>query len=327
MDLSSFYEDIPIIEKKMEEIIPRDSHPKEVYGLIWEFLDLGGKRFRPMLCLQSSLAVGGKKEDSLYAATAIELFHNFTLVHDDIEDDSKMRRGKDCLHIKYGIPLAINSGDGLFMMVWRCALKIQSPRLLEAQSILLDAFSKVLEGQGMELCWHKDNSWDITEEDYFKMIGGKTAALIRASSHVGALLGGGTDEQCNALAEYGEKIGLAFQIQDDLLNLIGDEHKYKKEIGGDIAEGKRTLMVIHCLDKLNPTDKQRMKEILGTPGAKRDEIQWCIEKLKSTGSLDYALEYADSLVSQALNLLQKIPDSQTKNLFVSVAKYMVKREE
>lgn len=327
MGLSSFYDDIPLIERQMEKIIPRDSTPKEVYGLIWEFLDFGGKRFRPMLCLKSAVAVGGKKDDSLYAATAIELFHNFTLVHDDIEDDSKMRRGKDCLHIKYGIPLAINSGDGLFMMVWKCALNIDSPHLQEAQKILLEAFSKVLEGQGMELSWHKDNRWDISEQDYFRMIGGKTAALIRASSHVGALLGGGTDDQCKALANYGEKIGLAFQIQDDLLNLTGEEEKYKKEIGGDIAEGKRTLMVIHGLKRLDRQDQEKMKSILGTPGAKKEEIDWCIQKLKTTGSIDHASRYAQRLVDEAISELEALDENDTKILLRQVADYMVNREE
>ncbi|MFH1306742.1 MAG: polyprenyl synthetase family protein [Candidatus Micrarchaeota archaeon] len=327
MKLKNFHSRKKLVEAELERIIPKSKKPPQVYGLIHEFLSRGGKRFRPLLCLACSRMVGGKDSDSLTAAAAIELFHNFTLIHDDIEDSSEMRRAKPCLHISHGIPLALNAGDGLFMMVWKAALEINSPRSLQAQKILLSSFTSVLEGQALELSWHHNNNWNITKDDYMQMVGGKTASLISASCNVGALLGGGTPEQCSSLATYGYKIGLAFQVQDDLLNLIGEEKKYKKEIGGDIREGKRTLMVLDCIPKLSPSDAKKMKKILSAPKNSPSQINWCIEKMRSTNSLKYGEEYAKTLVEEAISELKIFDENEERKELEAVAKYIITRED
>lgn len=324
--LQRFYSHLKEVEIEMARVAPRERQPSEVYGLIWQFLDLGGKRFRPMLALASSRAVGGKNADALPAASAIELFHNFTLIHDDIEDNSQMRRGKPCLHIAHGLPLALNAGDGLFMMVWKAALETPSKKSAQAQTLLLNSFTRVLEGQAMELGWHREQRWDITEADYLKMVGGKTAALVACSCEVGALLGGGTIGQQKALSSFGWRIGIAFQIQDDWLNLVGNEEKYKKEIGGDIHEGKRTLMVLHALPRLQKADARKMRKILGSQSAGASEIEWCISKMKVCGSLDYAAAYAKRLIGEALVDLQSLPKSPAREELEAVAHYIIERE-
>ena len=310
----------------MARIVPRDAPTAEVYGLIWQFLDLGGKRFRPLLALSASRAVGGREQDALAAAAAIELFHNFTLIHDDIEDDSQMRRGKPCLHISHGTPLALNAGDGLFMMVWRAALKVRSSKSEAVQSMLLSSFTAVLEGQARELGWHQRNDWNLSEADYLDMAAGKTAALVSAACGVGAILGGGRPAQAKALAAYGRGIGVAFQIQDDVLNLVGDEAKYKKEIGGDIREGKRTLMVLHALPSLSKPDAEKMRKILGSRAADAAKIEWCISKLKAAGSIDYASDYSRRLVGESLSSLSKLPKSDARDELEAVAKFIIERE-
>ena len=165
MDVEKFFvQKSGLVEKKIGEIVPKGSEPAEVYGLIWDLVDRGGKRLRPALSLLSCEAVGGWEEDALGAAAAIEMFHNFTLIHDDIEDCSLLRRGKPCLHVQYGVPLALNAGDGLFMMVWKAAMGVgwnfEENKI--AQKMLLEAFTKVLEGQAIELGWYYKNNWDVS---------------------------------------------------------------------------------------------------------------------------------------------------------------------
>jgi len=324
--LKRFYSRTSLVEAQMEKTIPRASEPAEVYGLIWEFLDLGGKRFRPLLALSASRACGGRDEDALPAAAAIELFHNFTLIHDDIEDNSQMRRGRECLHIRHGIPLALNAGDGLFMMVWRAALGINSPKSSLIQSTLLRSFTAVLEGQARELGWHRSHSWNLSIDDYLAMAGGKTAALVDAACEVGALCADAKPAQIRSLASYGRSIGIAFQIQDVVLNLIGTEEKYKKEIGGDIHEGKRTLMVLHALPRLSSTDAKRLRSILDSQSAQSADIDWSISKLREAGSIDYASSYARKLIDGSLSSLSKLPKSEAREELEAVAKFIIERE-
>jgi len=322
-----------MVEQELEAIVPRIAEPKEVYALIWDFLDRGGKRFRPLLCLTAARAVAAARKDegkavkaALPAAAAIELFHNFTLIHDDIEDSSELRRGKPCLHVEHGLPLAINAGDGLFMMVIKAMLRIP-PKMREApQRWLTTAFTSVLEGQAIELSWHKRKVFNLAEKDYEKMAGGKTAALIEASTRTGAYLAGGTQQEVEALAKYGYLLGLSFQVQDDVLNLTGEVKDYQKEIGGDIREGKRTLISIHALSHLSPQDAAKLKSILSSGNAGAEEIKWAIEKMSSCGSIEYATSSAKGMISEAMDCLSALPESDAKKELIGIAQYMVQRK-
>src|SRR5271157_3367504 len=309
------------VAREMERVIPKNKEPKAVYGVIWDLLDRRGKRFRPVMCMLSCEAVGGDSKKLLPIAASIEMFHNFTLAHDDIEDNSEMRRGKPCLHKIYGIPLAINAGDGLFATVWEASLLLEMPpkKIVEAQKILANSFRRVLEGQGMEIEWYKDNNWGITETNYSDMVAGKTCALIAASCEVGALLGGGKKRQRMILRQFGNAVGIAFQIQDDILNIIGKEETYGKEIGGDISEGKRTLMVIHTLEKASPEDKKKLVSILDEKTKDKQKVSEAIEILKRYNSPEYARKQAQKLIIKAKKGLEKLPQTEAKQKLLELA--------
>lgn len=319
----------PVIEREIARVMPRGKKPDEVYALLWDILDRGGKRFRPALCLLACEAVGGKTEKALPVAAAIELFHNLTLIHDDIEDDSLMRRGKSCLHVEHGIPLALNAGDGLFIMTLKALLRAKAkPKdVMRIQELLLDAFIGVLEGQGIELGWHRSGKWDVDEKDYERMVKGKTGVLIGAACEAGVITGRGSRRQRKALREFGECIGVAFQIQDDVLNLTGDEKKYKKEIGGDIAEGKRTLMVIHALRHVKGRKRERLLRLLKRKTRNGEEIKEIIGMFEALGSIEFAREYAERLARKAKGKLGVLDAKKqaTKKLY-ELADFLIERE-
>ena len=314
------------VHRRLKDIFGEKTEPAAVYGLLSEFLLVEGKGIRPALCLLSCEAVGGGIEDALKAATAIEMFHNFTLIHDDIEDGSQMRRGKPCMHVKYGVPLALNAGDGLFMMVWRETLALQSPRREEAQKRLLYAFTEVLEGQALELGWYNDNVWDITEKEYLKMVGGKTGALIAVSCGVGALLGGADEKTCKAMTRFGAGLGMSFQIIDDVLNIVGDEKKYKKEIGGDIREGKRTLITMWALQMLPGAKRARLGALLKKKNKSKKDVDAALALLNESGAPEKALAYAKKMVASSLSELECLPDSRARRLLANLAAYITRRE-
>ena len=314
------------VYNRLKEIFSEKQEPAAVYGLLSEFLLVEGKGMRPALCLLSCEAAGGRMEDALKAATAIEMFHNFTLIHDDIEDCSEMRRGKPCMHIKYGVPLALNAGDGLFMMVWRETLSIQSQKRDDAQKRLLFAFTEVLEGQAIELGWHKDDVWDISEKEYLRMVGGKTGALIAVSCGVGALLGGADEKTCKAMTRFGAGIGMSFQIIDDVLNIIGDEKKYRKEIGGDIREGKRTLITMWALRMLPGAKRARLGMLLKKKNKGKEDVEDALLLLRESGAPKKALNYAKTMVGSSLSELECLPDSEARRLLARLTAYITKRE-
>lgn len=314
------------VAKRLRALFSRKTSPKEVYGLLSEFLLVEGKRLRPALCIASCEAVGGGRKDAINAATAIEMFHNFTLIHDDIEDCSLMRRGKPCMYIKYGLPLALNAGDGLFMLVWREALCIRNRRSQKTQERLLDAFTNVLEGQAIELGWYRENNWNISEKQYYEMVGGKTGALIAASCEAGARLGGANEKTCRALYRFGMGIGIGFQIIDDALNLVGDEKKYRKEIGGDIVEGKRTLMTMWALSHLPKEQSKKLAGILRKKDKSARDVTTAIELIKKSGAIAKSLAKAERLVNSAMSELSVLPESRAKRDLVLMADYITKRE-
>lgn len=250
--------------------------------------------------------------------------HN-TLFHDDIEDDSEERRGKPCVHRIYGIPLAVNAGDVLLMSVIQQMLRVKNKK---SQKILADNFILVGEGQAYDINWVRENRWNLTEKDYEMMVTRKTGVLIGAACAAGAVIGGADEKTVKILYEYGRSIGMAFQIQDDILNLIGDVKKYGKEIGGDITEAKRTLMVIHSLNRGSKEDRKRLIRILSAHTRNQKEIREAIGIMKRNGSIDYAIAYAKDLIEKSKVKLAKAKlkkNPSTKALF-DFADFFINRE-
>ncbi len=302
-----------------------------VYGLLSPFLSRGGKRIRPLLCMVCCSIGGSDPKLALEPSSIIELFHNFTLIHDDIEDNSLFRRGEPTLHISHGLAMALNSGDALYTLLLRQLIYLKLPKsasgsISEFQKLYLDAFKRVVDGQGIEISWIRDGRFDISEDEYLEMICGKTSALMGLSCQVGAFVSGMDQKTQTIYRDFGEKIGLAFQIQDDVLNLVGDFKKYKKEIGGDISEGKRTLMVVHFFKFATKSEKQRLTQILSSKTQDQKLIGEAIDLLKKYGSIDYAKEYSKSLVEDAKKSVISLKKGPDLDSLISIANYVLERE-
>jgi len=313
------------VETELEKFLPRHGEPPEFYESVWELLDRGGKRFRPALTYLACEAVGGKRRDATPAAAAVELLHNMTLIHDDVEDRSELRRGKPCLHILYGEPVAINTGDAMLIKVFEIANSAEISE--DRRRWLIEIFAKraynVTWGQALEFSMWKRKHF--TEDDVIKILRFKTGALTRLPVEAGAISGGGTQTQVESLGEFGEMAGVAFQIQDDLLNVTGDVREYGKEIGGDIREGKKTLMAAHLLRTASQADKKAFWRILGKTKVTASETKKAISLYKKYGSIDYARKKAREHLNTAISLLDVLPKSEAKDNLVEVSNFLLSR--
>ncbi len=286
----------------------------------------GGKKMRPALVILSCEAVGGRKEDAFKTASAVELIHTFSLIHDDIMDKDDMRRGKPSVHAIWGEPMAILAGDTIFSKAFGSMLEtntenVQPQRIMRAMSSAVDACIKLCEGQALDIGF--EGKLDVNEDEYLNMIYKKTAALISAATKAGALIGGGTDEQIDALAEYGRLIGMAFQIQDDYLDVVSDAAEIGKPVGSDIVKGKMTLMVVHTLSKASDEDKERLIYILN----QNDEnlVDDAIALFEKYDAVEYTRNIALEDVKTAKELLNVLDDSDAKKALELFADFVIER--
>ena len=320
-------EEMTDIERQIESSLK--DKDKKVYGPLMPFIRRGGKRIRPLLSLLCFRAFNGREYEQVKKTAAlIEMFHNFTLIHDDIEDDSKFRRGEPTLHIGHGIAMALNSGDALYTLIWNelSALNMEPVRLTEVMKMCSGGFTEVVDGQGIEIYWERNNQFDISEADYYNMIEKKTAALIGLSCRIGAYLAGASKKEQDAMEAYGRKIGIAFQIYDDVLNVSGNFEKYKKEIGGDITEGKRTLMVIKTLASANKQEAEQLKKILSSHSERKEDINAVIALMKKYDAIEYATARAKQLTAEAKEKLKPLKPSKYKDALLAVADFVITRE-
>ena len=264
------------------------------------------------------------------AAAAIEHFHTAALIHDDIADEAELRRGEPCMHCTEGIGLAINAGDLALSLV--NGTVVEDPDLddhtkVRVISELIEMTRRTIEGQALDIGWARDGRYDITPEDYLVMATHKTAHYSGAVPlAVGAIIGGGTAEEVEALRSYGLDTGLAFQIQDDLLNLIGSEESMKKDFRSDITEGKRTLVVVHALSNAAPEARERLIQILSAKEKDPAVLAEAVDIMQATGSIEYARSYAENLTNVAKGrLVQKVGPSPSRELLISMADWFVNR--
>ena len=313
--------------------IPSGTHPymdEYLYGPLMRYSQNGGKRHRPLICFAACLAVGGDVDRATSAAAAIEHFQTAALIHDDIADDSELRRGAPCLHLTEGVGPAINMGDLALMLVNGTVIK--DPALDDVTKVrvvgeLIDMTRRTVEGQALDLGWARDERYDISPEDYLVMATHKTAHYSGAVPlAIGAIVGGGTETEVEALRNYGLDTGLAFQIQDDLLNLVGKEESTKKGFRDDITEGKRTLVVVHALQSLKGADRERLVHILSSKEKDPAVLDEAVLLMQQSGSIDYARTYAENLTSIAKNRLRDmIEPSSARDLLESMADWFVNR--
>ena len=299
-----------------------------LYQPLARFTASGGKRTRPALALLGCEAVGADPEAALSTAAAIEYFQSAALIHDDIADKSELRRGEPCTYVTEGTGVAINIGDLGLVNVLALVLrdqKLPAATRADVAERLVQMEERTLEGQALDLGWVRDGRWDISVEDYLYMASHKTAYYSAAVPLVtGALCGGGTPDQLRALDEFGMRAGLAFQLQDDLLNLVGDAEAQGKDFRSDITEGKRTLVVVHALAHTEHRD-----ELVGILQAGTSDpalLARAVELFEEAGSIEYARSYSLELTAAAKKSLEDIElDEHCHSLFMSMADFFIDR--
>jgi geranylgeranyl diphosphate synthase type I len=309
--------------KLVDEAIPKFlpiTPPDELYQAMRHLLDAGGKRLRPSALLLAAEAVGGKPENMLPAALAVEFVHNFTLIHDDIMDEADIRRGLPTVHKKYGVPRAIIAGDALYSKAFEIlsCTKSEPAQIVESIELLSKTSTDICEGQWMDMNFQTRK--DVKEEEYMRMVEKKTAVLFAAAVKIGAILSGGNRDVSRALWDFGIKTGVGFQIYDDVIDLITPEEILGKAQGGDIIEGKRTLIIIHALSKGVTI------EALGKYNATRSEVAAALTALKESGSIDYAMTKAISFIEEGKSMLKALPETEAKSILIGLADYMIARK-
>lgn len=299
--------------------------PPGLYEPIEYILSLGGKRIRPALCLAACHFFSGNFQSALNAAIGLEIFHNFTLLHDDIMDHSSMRRNKPTVHIKWNSNTAILSGDAMMIKASQLMLEVPSKVLKEVQDIFLQTSLEVCEGQQLDMEF--EGRKEVHVEEYLNMIRLKTAVLLGASLQIGALIGGASNEEAKLIYRFGESIGIAFQLQDDYLDVFGDPKVFGKKVGQDIVSNKKTFLLISCLknakgDQLKTLEKwitnktfdsdKKIEAIkktyidLGIDRLSRDKMNFYYQKsLTALDQLNIKPEFISELKEFAMNLMNR----------------------
>jgi geranylgeranyl diphosphate synthase type II len=319
-ELFRFFEE-NLVEQKFSH------QPIELYGPITYTLKLGGKRIRPVLTLMSCEMYGGKASDALPQAIAIELFHNFTLIHDDIMDNAPLRRGKKSVFKKWNPNIAILSGDTLFALAYQYAQQANRNILPEILSVFNNTAIEVCEGQQYDLNYEKMNK--VSVDEYIEMIRLKTAVLFGASLKIGALIGGATTEDSENLYDFGLNVGLGFQLKDDLLDTFGDEELFGKKTGGDILTNKKTFLYLTALERANKKEKTKLFDLYNSnPENERKKIQEVIDIFTHLKVFEAANMEIDKYWDNGLQSLDKVNISEeNKEKLLYVAHKMIDRQK
>jgi geranylgeranyl diphosphate synthase type II len=315
-------------------LIPQRRPVDSLYRLMREYPARGGKGLRPTLCIATCGAFGGHSEDAVRIAAAVEMFHNAFLIHDDIEDESINRRGKGCLHMEHGIPLAVNAGDGMNLLAVETVLSnIEGLGLARTLAMIHETIRmcrESIEGQAIELGWIRQGHVPARDADYINMVAKKTGwYTCQSPCRLGAIAAGHTrPRELDLVAKVFAHVGIAFQIQDDVLNLIGEEDLYGKEPLGDLLEGKRTLMLIHLMRAGPKRERAELLDWLGRPRAQRTlaESRHVLRRMERKNSIEYARAVAARHAARAAKLFEEtlgfLPQSEEKAILRQVIHYV-----
>jgi geranylgeranyl diphosphate synthase type II len=304
--------------------------------IVADYPERPGKALRPSLCLATCEAFGGTLDDALPSAMAVELLHNAFLVHDDIEDESVLRRGEPTLHLRYGMALALNAGDALALhavSALRLNIARLGPRLADRVMLEFDFMCRqTVAGQALELGWRRDNRLDLDPDDYLDLIMKKTCWYTTVLPlRAGALVGSSGTADLEPMITFGFHLGAAFQIRDDILNLVGETAVYGKEQWGDLREGKRTLMLIHLLAVADAPDRRWLERYLSRPVAERQapEVARVFELMASYGSVAFAGEFAAGVARSASAAMEGafagVADSPARRFVARLVPFMLER--
>ena len=303
--------------------------PASLYEASRHLIMAGGKRLRPYLVMKSCELVGGNVNNAVPFAAALEVLHNFTLIHDDIMDNDDFRRGVPTVHTKWGVPMGVASGDLLFSKVYDIIINAQKKGLISGEGALeciervTDASIAICEGQVWDTSF--PSMGNVSEEEYIEMVGGKTSALFKACAEIGGIVGGASPEQIKNLGQFAWDAGIAFQIVDDILGVISDEKTLGKPVGSDLREGKRTIIIIEAMKNGSEEEKKSIRKVLGKENASEEEIMVANEALKTSGGLDYAREKAENFVQQSYAYIDTFKDSEAKTDLKALIHYFTER--
>lgn len=299
------------------------AQPASLYEPSSYFLNLGGKRIRPVLCLMGAELFGSLSADAYHAATSIELFHNFTLVHDDIMDNAALRRGKPTVHDKYGTNTAILCGDVILIEAYQHLSKVSPKHITALLSVFNTTARQVCEGQQLDIDYEKQN--DIGLDDYIHMVALKTSVLLACSLQMGAITGGAGAGNCDHLYQFGKNLGIAFQIQDDYLDAFGDASKIGKEVGGDIRQNKKTFLLLHALENATPQQRAQLQELMN--GNTADKVESVLHIYRALHADKWALDLKNQYLEKAMYYLEKVAVvSSRKAPLYEVSEFLIKRD-
>ena len=329
----------PQVEDYLARFTPRPDYSagavagdltRYLYEPLARFTMGGGKRVRPVLCLLGAQAVGVDPICALSTAGAIEYFQSAALIHDDIADNSELRRGEPCLHVTDGVGIAVNAGDLALVNVYASLLgdtSLENETCLRVLCELAYMQQRTLEGQALDLGWVRDGRWDVSVDDYLYMATHKTAYYSAATPLAcGAICGGGSDEQIEALFAFGLDAGLAFQLQDDLLNLVGDPAEQGKDFRSDITEGKRTMLAVLALAQLAGDERAELLGLLGSGTTDDAQLARAVELIEASGAVDHVRKHAHELAERAKQQLDGSDfDDEARTVLVSMADFFVER--
>lgn len=298
--------------------------PHSLYDPAKYILAAGGKRIRPVLVLCSCEAVGGKIDDAIHAAAGLEILHNFTLVHDDIMDHAASRRGRATVHTKWDSNVAILAGDVLLGLAYRALLQSNTTCIQEVSKIFTEGVIEVCEGQAYDKEFESRKR--VSLEEYLLMIRKKTGTMVAVAMEVGAILGNGSPSKRAALKSFGALVGEAFQIQDDLLDVVADEKEFGKTIGGDIVEGKKTFLLINALQRAKGEDKRLLQKLIEDGGVSKTKVDRVRQIYVSTGAVEAAKVHIASDIAKAKDQLRVLNHSESAHMLSWFADMLLNRK-
>jgi len=298
-------------------------NPSSLYDPADYFLGIGGKRVRPVMCLMGNELFDEIHPDAYDLATAIELFHNFTLIHDDIMDKAPLRRGKSTVHQLYGEPTALLGGDVMLVTAYEYVNRIDVKYLRQVLRLFSNTAREVCEGQQLDMDFEKLPVVSLAE--YIRMIGLKTSVLLAASLRMGAIVGGAGESNQRLLYDFGKKLGIAFQIQDDFLDAFGDPQKFGKQVGGDILANKKTFLLIYAMEKSNNIQRAEIERLMNADGT--EKVQGMLELFRACGVDDWARSLKDHYIEDAAKDLESIAVTAIrKKPLLELMNYLVQRD-
>jgi geranylgeranyl diphosphate synthase type II len=325
MERQSWKELAQLVEKALTELA-LGAEPKELYEPISYTLSMGGKRVRPVLCLLAAQLFGGDLNKAMSAALSIEVFHNFTLVHDDIMDEAPLRRGMPTVHAKWNRDIAILSGDVMMVKAYELLIQSGESKVMPLLKVFNQTAVEVCEGQQLDMNFELEKSVELSQ--YIRMIELKTAVLLACSLKIGAMLAGASEKDAEHIYEFGRNIGIAFQIQDDYLDTYADPNAFGKRVGGDIVANKKTYLLLAAYSKASKTQEEQLNHLMGNTLNEEEKINQTLALYNELGVPELSRSKMEEFYAIAMRELQEIDVTDAaKKPLLELAEQLMNRNQ